>query len=64
MGQGMEFFQTYYPTHLRYSPWVVGIIFGAILHESRKGAVRIPRVSNVPPHWIKKMQKTSKGLYL
>lgn len=39
--------KTYHPTHLRFSPWLIGIFGGYILHESRKKNIRIPRIVNL-----------------
>lgn len=39
--------KTYYRTHLRFSPWLIGIFGGYFLHESRKKIIRIPRVINL-----------------
>lgn len=36
---------TYYPTHIRYSPWLIGVMFGYIMLELRKlRKVHIPKV--------------------
>lgn len=42
---GHMFAETYVPTQLRFSSWLVGLIFGAIMRESRKRNIRIPMVS-------------------
>lgn len=42
---GHLFAETYVPTHLRFSPWLIGLIFGAVLLESRKRIIKIPMVS-------------------
>ncbi|XP_055600177.1 nose resistant to fluoxetine protein 6-like [Uranotaenia lowii] len=34
---------TYYPTHARMSVWLWGLIFGYILHSTRKSGVNLPR---------------------
>lgn len=39
--------KTYYPTHLRFSPWLIGIFGGYILYESRNKIIRMPRVINI-----------------
>lgn len=40
--------KTYYPTHLRFSPWLIGVFGGYIIYESRKkSGIRIPRVINL-----------------
>lgn len=36
---------TYYPTHTRFMPWLIGIFLGFILHNCRGKQIRIPRVS-------------------
>lgn len=36
---------TYYATHIRFSPWLIGVFGGYILHQSRKRSIRIPRVN-------------------
>ncbi|XP_031634993.1 O-acyltransferase like protein-like [Contarinia nasturtii] len=44
---GEKMAKTYYPTHLRFSPWLIGICGGYILHESRKKTIRIPKLVNL-----------------
>lgn len=40
--------RTYFPTHLRFSPWLIGVFGGYVLHICRKGTlVRIPKVINL-----------------
>ncbi|XP_031639007.1 nose resistant to fluoxetine protein 6-like [Contarinia nasturtii] len=37
----------YYPTHVRFSPWLIGVISGYIIFEARKRSVRIPKLFNL-----------------
>lgn len=39
--------KTYYPTHIRFSPWLIGVFCGYILHNCRNRTVRIPRLINL-----------------
>lgn len=40
--------KTYFPTHIRFSPWLIGIFAGYFLYESQiKTKIRISRVVNV-----------------
>lgn len=36
--------RAYYPTHIRFSPWLIGVMAGYILYEGRKRSIRIPKV--------------------
>lgn len=36
----------YYPTHIRFSPWLIGVIGGYVLFEGRKRSIRIPKVTH------------------
>lgn len=40
------FHQINYQTHTRYSPWLIGLIFGYILFEDRNRTVRISKVNH------------------
>lgn len=35
----------YFPTHIRFSSWLIGVIGGYILFETRKTSISIPKVS-------------------
>lgn len=39
----------YVPTHIRYSPWLIGVMAGFFFVEAKKRPVRIPYVR---PHLI------------
>lgn len=39
-----EIAHVYYPTHLRYLPWLFGVTTGYIFHEARNKNVHIPKV--------------------
>lgn len=39
--------KTYFATHLRFSPWLIGVFSGYLLHNCRNRNVRIPRVINL-----------------
>lgn len=38
---------TYFPTHIRFSPWLIGIFTGYFLYESQKKAIRISWEVNI-----------------
>lgn len=35
----------YFPTHIRFSPWMVGVIAGYIFFETRQKSIQIPKVN-------------------
>ncbi|XP_031627930.1 nose resistant to fluoxetine protein 6-like [Contarinia nasturtii] len=37
----------YFPTHIRFSPWLIGVMFGYMLLETRKRPIRIPQLFNL-----------------
>lgn len=39
--------KVYFPTHIRFSPWLIGVIGGYIMHEFRNRSVRIPKVGSL-----------------
>ncbi|XP_055304016.1 uncharacterized protein LOC129569308 [Sitodiplosis mosellana] len=39
--------KAYYPTHIRFSPWLIGVMAGFIFVEARKRPVRIPQIFNL-----------------
>lgn len=45
--------KTYYPTHMRYSSWLIGIIGGYILFKCQNRTIRIPKVIYRLYIWIK-----------
>lgn len=47
---GEKFKKTYYKTHLRFSPWLIGIMFGYFMCEARKYKIHIPKVNEKSLH--------------
>lgn len=39
--------KTYFPTHIRFSPWLIGIFAGYFLYECQKKAIRISWTVNI-----------------
>lgn len=39
--------KTYFPTHIRFSPWLIGIFTGYFLYESQKKTIRISWLVNI-----------------
>lgn len=37
----------YFPTHIRFSPWLVGVIAGYVFFKTRQQSIRIPKVNNL-----------------
>lgn len=43
-GDMTAFTKIYFPTHLRFTPWLIGILAGYLFFKTRNTTVRIPRV--------------------
>lgn len=39
--------KTYFATHLRFSPWLIGVFGGYLLHNCRNRTIRIPKMINL-----------------
>lgn len=42
---GDVMYETYYPTHTRMGAWLVGVLLGYILHNSKGKSMTIPKVN-------------------
>ncbi|PSN39087.1 hypothetical protein C0J52_07351 [Blattella germanica] len=34
----------YYPTHTRFTPWLIGVAFGFLFHETKRKNIKLPKV--------------------
>lgn len=57
--------KTYYPTHIRYSTWLIGVIAGYILFKYRSRTIRIPKVIQyLPFHSINHSSNADENCFL
>lgn len=39
----------YFPTHIRYSPWLIGVMAGYVFFKTRQHSIQIPKVDKFYP---------------